>query len=421
MVRYAIVSLPPHPHMGQFGVVELSPANWVEYKDAKGRTYYFNSVTKVTQWKRPKILQEQDWTEYKNKDGRVYYYNKYTKQTQWTKPEIPDDEPPVQSPLTPATPASKDPFSTAGSRVSSKPGSPKSNGKDVSGSDNDADGEEAVEETPTEEYYAILSIPRTATSQEIKICFRTLARKFHPDRNPTDPAGIRRFQRAQQAYSVLIDAHKRRVYDAFVAYCQTHKVDPSGFVPEFHAFLDLCEALNVGLEPGTKDIPVTIITSSDPNHSIRDWRQFSGDDDQRYYFNIKTQKSQWEKPTDLLEFDVCSRLMGLRDGIAGGPPLPGPPPPQPPPPSSSLSPFSGAPQGPSTLQQQHFHNSPQQQPSPLQLHPQQQQQQLFSQTMSQNPRFPYSAATQANPFANSGLLRPSGTPNFSAWPYATTM
>ncbi|PON48907.1 Terminal organelle assembly protein [Trema orientale] len=67
-------------------------------------------------------------------------------------------------------------------------------------------------------YYTVLGICKEATAPEIREAYRRLALKWHPDRWMKDPkvAGEakRRFQRIQEAYSVLSDKGKRTVYDA---------------------------------------------------------------------------------------------------------------------------------------------------------------------------------------------------------------
>lgn len=65
------------------------------------------------------------------------------------------------------------------------------------------------------DYYEILSVQRTATEVEIKRAYRTLAVKYHPDKNPGDTAAEEKFKEAAEAYSVLSDAQKRAAYDRF--------------------------------------------------------------------------------------------------------------------------------------------------------------------------------------------------------------
>lgn len=65
------------------------------------------------------------------------------------------------------------------------------------------------------DYYAVLGIPRTASETEIKSAFRAKAREVHPDTHPDDPTAKEKFQEVNEAYEVLSDASKRRMYDRF--------------------------------------------------------------------------------------------------------------------------------------------------------------------------------------------------------------
>lgn len=64
-------------------------------------------------------------------------------------------------------------------------------------------------------YYEILEVERTASADELKKSYRRLAMRFHPDRNPDDPAAEERFKEAKEAFEVLADAQKRAAYDQF--------------------------------------------------------------------------------------------------------------------------------------------------------------------------------------------------------------
>jgi DnaJ-class molecular chaperone len=66
---------------------------------------------------------------------------------------------------------------------------------------------------PEQDYYAVLGVPRDASPEQIKKAYRGLARKHHPDVNPGNKDAERLFKEAQQAYDVLGEPEKRKVYD----------------------------------------------------------------------------------------------------------------------------------------------------------------------------------------------------------------
>jgi DnaJ-class molecular chaperone len=66
-----------------------------------------------------------------------------------------------------------------------------------------------------EDYYDVLGVARGASADEIQKAYRKLARKYHPDLNPDDKAAQKKFKEVQQAYDVLSDDKKRKMYDQF--------------------------------------------------------------------------------------------------------------------------------------------------------------------------------------------------------------
>jgi molecular chaperone DnaJ len=65
------------------------------------------------------------------------------------------------------------------------------------------------------DYYEVLGVSKTAVDVEIKSAYRKLALKYHPDRNHGNKEAEEKFKEAAEAYAVLADADKRRMYDRF--------------------------------------------------------------------------------------------------------------------------------------------------------------------------------------------------------------
>lgn len=65
------------------------------------------------------------------------------------------------------------------------------------------------------DYYEILGVGRDADEEEIKRAYKRLAMKYHPDRNPDDPRAAEKMKEVNEAYAVLSDPEKRRLYDLY--------------------------------------------------------------------------------------------------------------------------------------------------------------------------------------------------------------
>ncbi|MGQ9591320.1 MAG: molecular chaperone DnaJ [Planctomycetota bacterium] len=65
------------------------------------------------------------------------------------------------------------------------------------------------------DYYDLLGVSRDATAEEIKKAYRQLALKWHPDKNRGDPSAEKRFKEIAEAYEVLSDPERRRLYDEY--------------------------------------------------------------------------------------------------------------------------------------------------------------------------------------------------------------
>ncbi len=65
------------------------------------------------------------------------------------------------------------------------------------------------------DYYDTLGVARSASEAEIKTAYRKLAKQYHPDKNPGDDSAAGKFKEMGEAYAVLSDAEKRKVYDTY--------------------------------------------------------------------------------------------------------------------------------------------------------------------------------------------------------------
>ena len=65
------------------------------------------------------------------------------------------------------------------------------------------------------DFYEVLGVSKTASEAEIKKAYRKLAKKYHPDSNPNDAVAAERFKEINEAYDVLSDPEKKKMYDQF--------------------------------------------------------------------------------------------------------------------------------------------------------------------------------------------------------------
>jgi molecular chaperone DnaJ len=81
------------------------------------------------------------------------------------------------------------------------------------------------------DYYEVLGVARNASEEELKKAYRRCAMKHHPDRNPGDAAAEAAFKESKEAYEVLSDGGKRRMYDQHGHAAFEHGMGGSGAGP----------------------------------------------------------------------------------------------------------------------------------------------------------------------------------------------
>ncbi len=93
------------------------------------------------------------------------------------------------------------------------------------------------------DYYEVLGVSRTATIEEIKKAYRKLAMQYHPDRNPGSREAEEKFKDAAEAYEVLSNEEKRRIYDQY-----GHEGLSGGFSGGGFTDFDLSDALRTFMQ-----------------------------------------------------------------------------------------------------------------------------------------------------------------------------
>eukprot|EP00929_Paragymnodinium_shiwhaense_P104610 TRINITY_DN6918_c0_g2_i1.p1 TRINITY_DN6918_c0_g2~~TRINITY_DN6918_c0_g2_i1.p1 ORF type:complete len:853 (-),score=259.92 TRINITY_DN6918_c0_g2_i1:251-2809(-) len=101
-------------------------------------------------------------------------------------------------------------FGCVGGSLASRVGAPNEEG---GGSSSSGAGRRAVRKVADNTYYEILGVTADATEPQIRKAFYKKSLALHPDKNPNNPEATRKFQEVSDAYRVLGDEERRRVYD----------------------------------------------------------------------------------------------------------------------------------------------------------------------------------------------------------------
>ena len=84
------------------------------------------------------------------------------------------------------------------------------------------------------DYYEVLGVARNAGDEELKKAYRRCAMKYHPDRNPGNDEALAQFKECKEAYDVLSDGGKRRLYDMHGHAAFEHGMGGGNAGPGFH-------------------------------------------------------------------------------------------------------------------------------------------------------------------------------------------
>ena len=95
------------------------------------------------------------------------------------------------------------------------------------------------------DYYGILGVSPDASEEEIKKAYRSLAKRYHPDRNRGNPASEERLKEINEAYDILGDKEKRTLYDLQVSRSPKYEfVQDSRLVNDLSELIDLFSRLS---------------------------------------------------------------------------------------------------------------------------------------------------------------------------------
>jgi len=103
------------------------------------------------------------------------------------------------------------------------------------------------------DYYEILGISKDATDEEIKKQYKQLAKKFHPDKNKSDPKTNEKFNLINNAYKTLIDPYERDKYDYIKETEQETQESTNQFSPEVYDALNKINSMGLNGNFGNND------------------------------------------------------------------------------------------------------------------------------------------------------------------------
>ncbi|MDA2931352.1 molecular chaperone DnaJ [Acidobacteria bacterium AH-259-O06] len=167
-------------------------------------------------------------------------------------------------------------------------------------------------------YYDILGLNRNASQSEIKKTYRRLARKSHPDVNPGDKSAEERFKQIQEAYKVLNDAEKRKVYDRYGYYREGQQGPGAEGFRDFGGFsgFDFENVAGGGWQGTFRDIFSDLFGGKGPR--ARSSRPGRGPD-LEYHVTIPFLDALrgTQTPISITRRDICTRCKGSGSTSSG--------------------------------------------------------------------------------------------------------
>ncbi|KAF3432640.1 hypothetical protein FNV43_RR23742 [Rhamnella rubrinervis] len=103
---------------------------------------------------------------------------------------------------------------------------------------------EGSEITTRKDYYRVLEVDYDATDEKIKLNYRRLALKWHPDKHKGDSTVTSKFQEINEAYKVLSDPAKRLDYD-FTGIYEINKYTLGEYLARFKGMILTCKGLGI--------------------------------------------------------------------------------------------------------------------------------------------------------------------------------
>ena len=152
------------------------------------------------------------------------------------------------------------------------------------------------------DYYEVLGVSRDSSIDEIKKAYRNLVLKFHPDRNPGNKEAEEKFKEVTEAYEVLSDPEKRKIYDQY---------GHAGFGPQGFDWTEDFSRVKMDFSDIFGDIFSSIFSSEDFNaRTTRGYssvkQQRGSDLEYRISISLKEAALGVEKQIHISRYDGCT-------------------------------------------------------------------------------------------------------------------